>query len=101
MGYDNATETTVLKQNYKVTIREDTDSRLSDSSVVTKLDISSTMAFSSSSAEIRFAFQFLLWHLVLLFHNSHSWKLQSIFICVFVYLLEYKLQEGRNLVQCA
>lgn len=70
MGYENATETTVLKQNYKVTIREDTDSRISDSSVVTKLDISSTTAFPSSSVEIRFIFQFLLWHLVLLLHNT-------------------------------
>ena len=68
MGYENATETTALKHNYKVTIREDTDSRISDSSVVTILDISTT-AFSSSSAEIRFTFQFLLWHRVLLLHN--------------------------------
>lgn len=87
MGYDNATETTVLKQNYKVTIREDTDSRLSDSSVVTKLDISSTMAFSSSSAEIRFAFQFLLWHLVLLFHNTAT--VGNCRVYLFVYLFTY------------
>ena len=79
MGY----ETTVLKQNYKVTIREDTDSTISDGSAVTKLDISSTTAFSSASAEIRFAFQFLLWHLVLLFITQPQSEIaEYIYLCI-------------------
>lgn len=49
-GYLNATDTIVLKQNYEVVMREDPNSRIP--TLLTKVDIPSTMAFSHPLQDI-------------------------------------------------
>lgn len=64
----NATDTIVLKQNYKMAMREDVKSRI-PTFLGTKLDLPSTTAFSHSLVSIRCTLQSLSWHLILFFHH--------------------------------